>query len=121
MKIFEASTFSKKFKASDIVLTFENEEPVFNAIVCIPIRTEEAIKKGSYEREYTSKDLEKILKLKEAESEWWKVGIKKESVWLYYYPMEWLRKRYPDKTINDIYENLGNVVELFTSMVKGLK
>ena len=121
MKFFETSTFSKKFKASNIVLTFENGEPVFSAIVCISIRTEEAIKKGSYEKEYTSKDLEKILKLKEVENEWWKVGIKKGYISLYYYPMVHQRKYYPKKSINSICENLGTVVGLFTAMVKGLK
>ena len=121
MKFFETSKFSKKIKDSDIALTFKNGEPVFSAIVCIPIRTKEAIKEGSYEREYTSKDSEKILKLKEAENEWWKVETKKEAVRLRYYPMNYQRKYYPENTISDMYENLGDVVELFTGMVKGLK
>jgi len=119
-EMFETNTFQHKIKAKDISLSFKNGEPVFGAIVCIPIRTETAIKKGTYEREYTNRDTEKILKLKEQENEkhpWWKVEIKKDAVRLYYYPMDWMRKRHPDKDINEIYERLDRVEELFTGMV----
>ena len=114
-EVFEFNTFQHKIKSEDITLRFENGEPVFNAIVCIAGRTEQAIKKGTYEKEFTDRDVEKILKLKELENEWWKVEIKKEYVWLYYYPMGWKKTKHLN--VNDVYEKLNQVEEQFTRMV----
>jgi len=54
-QVFEMSTFHKKIKANDILLTFDEDgEPVFHALVCIAGRNKE----GKYE--YSPKDLRKM-------------------------------------------------------------
>jgi len=99
--------------AKDILLTFENGEPTFHALLFITRRNKDG------KQEFTDGDLRKMRKLAEYNNEWWQLQVSNKACWLYYRPYNFYQKHYPDRLEkNDVCFNLGRVAELMSGHIR---
>lgn len=113
-RLFETSTLQKKFEAQNILLEVKDGEPVFLALICIPLRN----KDGNYE--YGQKDSDKIEELLAESNECWQIELREKGCWLKYYPYECYRQTFP-KTWHEHcgFLNLGTIARDMTIHIGG--